>query len=139
MDDCFSDCSAGSSTWSFLFDPSLHAKKTYCHYYVLQCLRSRIYYYLSLGLFWKFFLDKYWPILLVSVISLIDLGRFSPNNNLECSPCGKDKCLYTIFSSGVILSLRIVNKSWLSFPNIMAESAHFFNEAFTNYKSSWIS
>ena len=86
----------------------------------------------------KCFLDKHWPTLLVSVISLIDLGRSSPNNSLECSPYGRDKCLYAIFSSGAILSLRNVNKSWLSFPNIVKESAHLFNEAFTNCKSSCV-
>ena len=59
------------------------------------------------------------------MISLIDLGRSFPNNSLGCSPYGKDKCLYAIFSSGVILNLRSVSKSWLSFLNIMAESAHF--------------
>ena len=94
---------------------------------------------LSLGLLRKFFLVKHWPTLLVSVISLTDLATSSRNNSLECSRCGKDKCLYGIFSSGVILSLRNVRKSWSSFPNIMTECAHFLNEAFTNPKSSCVS
>ena len=62
------------------------------------------------------------------MISVIDLRRSSPNNSFECSPCGKDKCLYAVFSSGVMLSLRNLSKSWLNFLNIMAESAHFFKK-----------
>ena len=137
MDDCFSDCSAGSSAWIFLLTPAPIKKD------LLSLLLPALFEFkdilLPLGLLSKFFLDKHWPTLLVSVISLINLERSSPNNSLECSPCGKDKCLYAIFSSAVILSLRNVSKSWLSFPNVMAKSVHFFNEAFSNSKSSCVS
>lgn len=44
MGDCFCNFSAGSWVWMFLFDPGHRTKKTYCHYYVLQCLSSKIYY-----------------------------------------------------------------------------------------------
>ena len=85
----------------------------------------------------KSFLKQTLIHLLVSVISLIDLGKLSLNNGFECSSCGEEKCLYGIFSSWVILSFRNVSKSWLSFHNIKAETAHFFNEAFTSSKSSY--
>ena len=69
------------------------------------------------------------------MILLIDLMSSSPKNSFGCSPCGKDKCLYAIFSSGATLSRHNGSKYWLSFSNIIAESAHFFNEAFTNSNS----
>ena len=90
-----------------------------------------------LRVLWKVFLDKHWSTLLASVISLIDLEKLSPNNGFECSSCGEEKCLYAIFSSWVMLSFRNVSKSCLSFHNIKAEAAHFFNEAFTSSKSSY--
>ena len=71
-----------------------------------------------------------WPILLVSLMSQIHLGRSSPNNHLPCGISAEQREANSGFNAGLICSRLKLFKSFVTCPSRAHESTELLTSLF---------